>query len=398
MVFHSPRACAHIARQMNLYSHYHGLARPQLMQEEIKAQLFVSDLTEQHAVFGGGRQLRACIDALVTKHHPQYIVIANSCVAGVIGEDTRAIAAEAEKYWGIPVMAVSGHGFLDGDYYSGFYQAGKLLIERFMSGQPRQPGTVTLIGDCGSRESSAVREVSNLLQGLKLRVHAVFPSYASIAQLALVPASELVVVTGGSNRSYPWLKKLAEEVHERFDIPFVACDYPLGLQSTKRWLAAVGEISGQPALAQEVAGHQENRLKKHTDLAGNALQGKTVTLCIGRPLDFFSPEWVLEFIAVSGLSLMQVILLDSLSNSAKAGMKERLDSAGLGCTVAEDEDALMQNNADLVITTHELLYDQIRQIVLPLLPGPGVAGLAELLEQAARLAGRYGRRGGIIFG
>lgn len=398
MIFHSPRACAHIARQMNLQQHYHHLARRQPGADEIKAQLFVSDLRDEHAVFGGGDQLRQCIDALVVKHRPQYIVIANSCVAGVIGEDTGAIAREAEAHWGIPVMAVSGHGFLDGDYYSGFYQAGKLLIERFMAEQPCRPGTVTLISDRGSPESRAMREVRHLLQSLNLQVHAVFPSHSSIAALALVPASALVIVIGGSNRSQHWLKQLAGLVNQQFGVPFADCAYPLGWSATKRWIAAVGDAAGQAALAQQTIKNQELRLKKQLVLVRNCLQGRTAILCIGRPVDFFSPEWALELIEMAGLSLTRVILLDSLTAEAKMTVRERLTDAGLICAMEEDEGSLIHCQADLVITTHELLYEQVRQVILPLIPNPGVAGLTELLEQAVRLASRYGQRGGMIFG
>lgn len=398
VVFHSPRACAHIARQMNLYNHFRYLSRQQLKLGEPKAQLFVSNLTDRQAVFGGGQQLRDCLDALVEKHRPQYVVIANSCVAGVTGEDTRAVAKEAEEYWGIPIMAVDGHGFLDGDYYSGFFQAGQLLIERFMKKQDRQPGTVTLIADRGHPDSQAVRELRQLLQHFKLRVHAYFPSYASVHELEQVSASELTVIMGGSKRGYPWLKKLAQTLKERFEIPFVDCDYPVGWQATQKWIAAVGAAIDEPALAGEVERAQELRLKKQFEAAGGILRGKKIVFCIGRPVDFFNPEWLLELAAMTDAQVLKIILLDSLSLEAKQAVKERLQAFYPPGLIEESEQGLAQSGADLVVTTHELLDEKVRQMVLPLLPTPGVAGLVEFLEKAGRLVARYGQRGGVVYG
>lgn len=398
VIFHSPRACAHIARQMNLHNHFRYLARQQLKLGEPKAHLFVSNLNDKHAVFGGGQQLRDCIDELVEKYRPQYVVIANSCVAGVIGEDTKAVAKMAEEQWGIPIMAVDGHGFLDGDYYAGFYQAGQLLIDQFMKPQERQPGTVTLIGDRGHPDSDAVRELRQLLQHFKLRVHAYFPSYTSVAELEQVSASQLTVIMGGSKRGYPWLKKLASTLEERFNIPFVDCDYPVGWEATKKWIAAVGSIISEEETACDVSNLQELRLNKNIEGARGVLQGKKVMICIGRPVDYFNPEWLLELTALAGLELQKIVLLDSLAQDAKQAVKERLLMISPVSIIEESEQGLMQNEADLVITTHELLDDKARQIVLPFLPTPGVAGMAELLEKAGRLVARYGQRGGVLYG
>lgn len=395
VIFHSPRACAHIARQMNLHNHFRYLARQQLKLGEPKAHLFVSNLNDKHAVFGGSQQLRDCIDELVEKYRPQYVVIASSCVAGVIGEDTKAVAKSAEEQWGIPIMAVNGHGFLDGDYYSGFYQAGQLLIDQFMKPLETRPGTVTLIGDRGHPNSPAVRELRQILQYFKLRVHTYFPAYTSVAELEQVPASELTVIMGGSNRCYPWLKKMAVTLEQRFNIPFVDCDYPIGWEATKKWIATVGHVIGQAEAAREVENLQEQRLKKQFEAAG-FLQGKKAAICIGRPVDYFNPEWLLELTAMAGLELRKIILLDSLTPDAKQAVKERLLMFSPDQVIEESEQA--QHESDIVITTHELLDDKARQIVLPFMPTPGVAGMTEFLEQAGQLVARYGQRGGVIYG
>ena len=193
------------------------------------------------------------------------------------------------------------------------------------------------------------------------------------------------------------MKKLAVTLEQRFNIPFVDCDYPIGWEATKKWIAAVGAVIGQSEAACEVENLQERRLRKQFE-AASLLQGKKATICIGRPVDYFNPEWLLELTAMAGLELQKIILLDSLTPDAKQAVKERLLMFSPDRVIEESEQGLMQHETDLVITTHELLDDKARQIVLPFMPTPGVAGMTEFLEQAGQLVARYGQRGGVIYG
>ena len=115
VIFHSSRGCGHVTREMDLGSHYRAMARGQQVIGRYKAPLIISGLMEEHSIFGGEELLQRCIDAAVERHRPEYVMIASSCVAGVIVDDVQAVARQAEKRWGIPIMAVSGGGFLDGD-------------------------------------------------------------------------------------------------------------------------------------------------------------------------------------------------------------------------------------------------------------------------------------------
>lgn len=91
VIFHSPRACSHVARSMDLGSHYRTLAEGQRERRET-IPLLSSQLEEKHSIFGGAKLLKDCIDFAVAEYKPQCLVIANSCVAGVIGDDVEAVA------------------------------------------------------------------------------------------------------------------------------------------------------------------------------------------------------------------------------------------------------------------------------------------------------------------
>ncbi|MFR4383446.1 MAG: nitrogenase component 1 [Phascolarctobacterium sp.] len=74
VIFHSPRACAHVARTMDINSQYRSLAdgRP----EEVgSVPLLSSQLEEKHSIFGGVERLEQCI-AYAVEH---YVAMLGDC-------------------------------------------------------------------------------------------------------------------------------------------------------------------------------------------------------------------------------------------------------------------------------------------------------------------------------
>ncbi len=106
VIYHSPKACGHVTHTMELGSHYRSLARQEMNWQQYNAPLITSNLKEEHSIFGGTEQLRKCIDYVVARYKPEYIVIANSCVAGVIGDDVKSVTTAAQEMWNIPMLSV----------------------------------------------------------------------------------------------------------------------------------------------------------------------------------------------------------------------------------------------------------------------------------------------------
>ena len=73
-------------------------------------------------------------------------------MAGVIGDDVEAVGKESEVKYGIPVLTVPCYGFLDGEYYQGYFAVAEQLAERFFHKQTKLENTALLIGDSGAAE------------------------------------------------------------------------------------------------------------------------------------------------------------------------------------------------------------------------------------------------------
>ena len=105
-------------------------------------------------------RLRACVRYAVEKYHPHAVFIGGSCVSGIIGDDTRAVAEEMEEELDLPVVAVPTSGFLDNESFDGYLSVARVLTDRFMHPPARvRQGTVAFLGDYGGFYSSYVQEL-----------------------------------------------------------------------------------------------------------------------------------------------------------------------------------------------------------------------------------------------
>lgn len=397
VIFHSPQACAHIGQEMELASYYRGLSRGQPPFRGYTAPLIASGLKEEHAIFGGSDQLLHCIFHVAARYKPQYIIVANSCVAGVIGDDTEAVALQAEAELHIPVVAIPCHGFLDGDYYSGFYHAAKTLADRFMSPLPKRENAVALLGDCGGPGGEDTKEIELLLAYFGLEVFCHFPVYSSLEDIRKLPAAVLSVPLSGGGSGYRWLRRLGKELESAYGTNFFDSPFPVGWQATWQWLYKLGELLDREQAAALAVANEESRLRTESILYRAVLRGKMAVLCIGRPLLYFEPDKVFEILALGGVYPSAVILLDELAGSQRTAMLQAIENLTKAPVLSSQEGQPVLRSADVVITTHELADVPARQLFLPLLPSAGVGGILAFLRKLARLVMRRGSRGGMVY-
>ena len=401
VIFHSPKACAHIAATMDLGNYYRAVGNGEIQDrdEQYRAPMLVSTLKEEHAVFGGAEQLSDCIEYAMNRYKPEYIVIANSCVVGVIGDDTEAVAAQAEEKWQVPVLAIPCYGFLAKDYYEGYYKTAYKMIEKMMRTQGKVKDSVVLIGDRGGPASKDIRQLSRLLECFDLTVRYHFPSYTSREEIEAVPSAALSVPLGGSPRSFERMRQLSQDLQGKFDVPFYDSDYPVGLRGTLDWLSGMGSFLGKNEQAQKAIEEQKQHFQKEAAPMQAILGGLKAVCCIGRPLERLTLFWVIEMIALSKVDLNGIVLLEGLTQEQKKVLHRYLATLVKVPIVEEGamaKDMIEQTN--LFITTHELKECGKRQFFLPMLPPVGIHGLLEMLHKLVVLAKRSKKRGGIIYG
>lgn len=373
VIFHSPRACTHIGRTMDMGAYYRSYAdcHPEKMRA---VPLLCSQLEEKHAIFGGAERLRQCIDyvAKAYKDSCRCIVVANSCVSGVIGDDVEAVVEEAEEELGLPVLTVGCYGYLGSEFYDGYIQMTRKLVDRFFTAQEKKTRTAVILGDNGGPWNERNIEVAKILEGLGLEILGQFPSYMSFEDLHKVTQAEFSVIVGGYGRNLTDMTGLASTLEERYGVKSLGA-IPGTLEQTIAWLRERGqELDCEEAVENFIKFEQEAFAAKVAKFQLRTAGKKTV-LCLGRSLRYYHPADILTIINLLKLDLLGVAFLEGAASENEAEVRTILKDLTTAPIVAAEEAEQLLKEADVVITTTEL-KENLRQVYVPLVGSSGALG------------------------
>lgn len=386
IVFHSPRACAHVARRMDLSGFYYGLGNG--IREELPlVPLLSTEMEDKHSIFGGGERLEDCLRFAVEKYHPECIMVASSCVAGVIGDDVPAICETMEEELKVPILSIDSYGFMDGEYFQGYYYTAKVFAERFMEPCAKEPQSFLLLGDAGGPWGEYASFVRKLLEGLGLKYIGQFPGYLPFKEIKKLGRAQYLVPLGRFGKTEAFLREFAEFLSVKFNMEFVPDMFPLGLDNTKAWLHTWCELVGKQELENKLLHLEDQRLKKALEQYLPVTKDKKVVLCLGRSLEYFHPQETLEMLRLLEVDLEAVILLDAYNSKEKQEMEDVVKGP-VQCPVlsqGEAEAEKILKETELVLTTHELKLGYKKQIFIPMVPRVGINGLLAFMEVIYRL-------------
>lgn len=384
VIFHSPRACAHVARTMDIGSDYRTIASGNL-EEEQSVPVISSVLEEKHSIFGGVERLSDCIDFVVKSYKPECIVIANSCVAGVIGDDVDGMAKEKELEHGIPILTVDCYGFLDSEYFKGYYETTLRLIERFLIPSDREEKTAILIGDSGGPWISFTKEVTSILNRLGIKVLGGFPGYTPIREMSTITRAEACLALTARGQSHRDIFNICEIMQKRFGMKYINDVFPIGFNGTIAWIRKVGEIYGLQKEAELIIEQEIFSFNNKKEHFIKLTKNKTCYIIIGRLLNYFDPSYILETANNLELSVKGIVLLDVYEEKNRKLMLNRLkELTDIPVYVnLEDEDII--NSVDIVLTTHDLKNLNTKALFIPMLNKAGFVGELELMSSIYRL-------------
>lgn len=379
VIFHSPRACAHVTRTMDINSFYRTLAAGH-KEYYNTVPLLSSQLEEKHSIFGGIDRLRQCVEFAIKHYVPKCLVIANSCAVGVFGDDVPSLTKELETRYNIPVLTVDCYGFLDGEYYQGYYEITEQLVDKFLKPSFTTPGTVILLGDSGGPWGEYALELKRLLEAIGLRIIGQFPSYFAFKDLEKAAKAEIVVVLGNRGLTHKGLSSIAQKFVNKFHMKYLPDIYPVGWQQTKEWLRGMGKLIGNEILAEKVIEEERGRLRRKATNLWPITENKKILLCIGRLVEYFDPLEVLNVIQALHLNLIGIVILDTYTKEQKEKMLNILKKFTLTPIYDTSIGEFLFSKVDLVFTTHELQNKKIKQLFLPMLPIVGTNGEIKFME------------------
>ncbi len=240
---------------------------------------FSTDLQEPDIVFGGEKKLKQAIKEAVEIFNPKCIMICSTCPVGLIGDDIHAVAAEAEKEYGISCMAFSCEGYKGVSQSGGHHIANNTVMRRIIGtgdAPPTKKFTVNILGEYNIGGDGW--ETERILKRIGYEVVAVFTGDGSYEALKKSHTADLNLVQCHRSINY-----IAEMMKTKYGVDWIKVNF-IGLEATIQSLREMALYFGDPDLSartEEVIADEMASIAEAKAYYHSKLKGKTAALFVG---------------------------------------------------------------------------------------------------------------------
>ncbi|HML33766.1 MULTISPECIES: nitrogenase component 1 [Sporomusa] len=300
VIIHGPLGCASNNLGVAGYSKTFRVLKHKPVTDNIWLH---TNLDENDVISGGIDKLREAIVYAEQEYRPDAIVIGNSCVPGIIGDDIDALIDELDGQLSARVVPVHCEGFkskfVATGYDSAYHGVLKKLIDPVRKDEKTNPGdsagttaveqyihnkTVNLL-NVGSTSYGDEVELSRLLKALGLTVR-VMPLYASIEEISRMGEAALNVSICATHDDY-----LIGHLKERFGTEYIIDTLPIGIKNTNQWLRAIAAFFKLENEAEELIAMETLQIEAALEPFKKVLNGKTVFVGGGETRIFTTAEF-----------------------------------------------------------------------------------------------------------
>jgi nitrogenase molybdenum-iron protein alpha chain len=239
---------------------------------------FTTDMQESDIVFGGEKKLAQAIKEAVEIFQPAAITISATCPVGLIGDDIHAIAAEAEKEYGIQVLAFDCEGYKGVSQSAGHHIANNILMRDVIGKGDKEAGkfSVNVMGEYNIGGDGW--EISRILNKIGYEIVSVMTGDGTYEELKNAHKANLNIVQCHRSINY-----IAEMVEIKYGTPWLKVNF-IGVQSTidsLRNMAKYFDDPGLTARTEEVIAEELDEIKEPMDMYKEMCKGKTAFLFVG---------------------------------------------------------------------------------------------------------------------
>ncbi len=194
--------------------------------------IYSTCMDETDVIFGAADKLKNAIAELDVELKPDLIAVLSCCASSIIGEDVESVVSEVET--NAKLIGIDAGGF-EGDYRSGYSKTLQRLVDVFAQPSVRRaPASVNLVGLL--RGGPDLAELRRVLALIGVHVNTLLTAQATIDQIEQINSAALnVVVCEGTG------KEAAELLEERFGVPYIIEELPMGYRATRRFLSRVAD-------------------------------------------------------------------------------------------------------------------------------------------------------------
>lgn len=248
-----------------------------------------TNLDDNDVVSGGEAKLREAVLYAENEFRPEAIIVANSCVPAIIGDDIDSILDDLQKQISAKIVPIHCEGFktkiMASAYDSVYHGILRNLLDKPEELRKRtyeddlellkekyiRSRTVNIL-NVSSMSRQDEEELTRLVKALGLNVR-IYPCYASADDFAYVDEAALNISICATHDDY-----FVEHIKEKYGIPFVLKSIPIGIRNTNQWLQDIAAFFGLEENAKRLIEAETRELKQALEPFRKQLEGKRVFL------------------------------------------------------------------------------------------------------------------------
>lgn len=251
-----------------------------------------TNLDEADVISGGEEKLDQAIRFAEKEFRPEAILIANTCVPAIIGDDIDTLLLSLKDEIRAKLVLIHCEGIrskiMASAYDSVYHGILRGLLEK------RREDLLPLIPDeledlkeklrisrtvnvfnVSSMSRQDELELIRLLNALGLTVR-MYPCYSRPDQFEDIGEAALNVSICATHDDY-----FLGHLEKLYGLPYLIRTIPIGLSNTRRWVTDIAAFFGLEDLAEQIINQEEQKLKKALAPYKQALKGKRVYIAGG---------------------------------------------------------------------------------------------------------------------
>jgi len=239
---------------------------------------FSTDLQEGDIVFGGEKKLKQAIKEAVEIFKPETIAICSTCPVGLIGDDIHAVAAQAEKEYGIKVMAFSCEGYKGVSQSGGHHIANNGLIRHIIGTGDKTVGkyAINILGEYNIGGDGW--EIERLLRKIGYDIVSLIPGNGTVRELKHAHKATLNVIQCHRSINY-----IGEMMKTKYGQDWIKVNF-IGIKSTIKSLRDLAKYFDDPDLTartEAVISEELAEVGPQLENYKKMCEGKTAALFVG---------------------------------------------------------------------------------------------------------------------
>ncbi|MDR2296531.1 MAG: nitrogenase [Clostridiales Family XIII bacterium] len=273
VIYHSPVGCmsgsAGTLWLVNKVAERRGLKN--------NARVLGTDLNEADTIFGAAGDLHEAILETYRRYKPAAIVIAASCVSGIIGEDLESVAAEAAGSVPVPVIPMHCEGFKSAIWASGFDAADHAVLTNLV----KPPKVKRNVINFKNFRESARADIEDMFRQIGVDAVQFLYSTSTVEELAHLSEARATVCICSTLGTY-----LGNGLRELYGVPYIQTLNPVGIIGFEEWLRTIGRAIGEEERVEAYIARERAEWMPKIEEEKKDLKGLHVVLGMGASFAF----------------------------------------------------------------------------------------------------------------